>query len=163
MQPNEASKINNLFFVLANKHKEYLEYRKLKEYFKKIDDMIEKGLLSVSEDYGFIINDMPRFLKHYFKLKYTLSSEFLTTILGYRRRFITDDDFYLSLDTICVFTYDAGFKMRINKSTKWFAINELINKDLLIRKANNYKLYRLNLDNDDLRTLVECLLEGKLQ
>jgi len=162
MQPSEVPKINNLFFVLTNKYKEYLEYRELKEYFKKIDDMIEKGLINVSEDYGFIINDMPGFLKYYFDLSYTLSGEFLSTMLGFRREFIISDDFYLSLDTICMLTYDAGFKIRVNKSTKRNAINELVNKNLIIKKDNKYKLYRLNLNNNDLRSLVECLLESKL-
>jgi len=153
----------NLFFNFRNKEfvSRYVKYLETKKEFEKLDRLLEQNIISIdSTNNMIIIHDLIKFCKYYFDLRYNLSAEFLVCAtekcrLFYRRNL--EPEIFTNLIWMTLQRRKTEF---INANTKRCVINELIDKNIIIKYGTHYKHYLLNIDNPDVRMLLEYLIQG---
>jgi hypothetical protein len=140
----------------------YREYYINRDFFKKMDKLIEAGLLVLGDDGNFNLkldtqDNIIKFIKIWFGLKRELSAVFLYHAIQRAK-------LYLNLGKEPIFNSDRLWYFLekdyiLKHHHKNHVITELVSKGIIKSFDNRYKNYMLNTSNKDLMILVDYLYQ----
>lgn len=140
----------------------YREYFINRDFFKKMDKLVESGLLVLGDDGNFNLkldtqDNIIKFIKIWFGLKLDLSAIFLYHAIQRAK-------LYLDLGKEPFFNGDRLWYFLekdyiLKPKHKYHVIDELVSKGIIKRFNDQYKNYILNTANKDLMFLVDYLYQ----
>ena len=140
----------------------YREYYINRDVFKKMDKLVESGLLVLGDDGNFNLkldtqDNIIKFIKIWFGLERDLSAIFLYHAIQRAKLYLDlGKEPYFNGDRLWYFLEKDYILKPIHKHN---VIKELISKGLIKRYDNQYKNYILNTANKDLMFLIDYLYQ----
>jgi hypothetical protein len=138
----------------------YREYYINRDFFKKMDKLVEAGLLVLGDDGNFNLkldtqDNIVKFIKIWFGLKLDLSAIFLYHAIQRAK-------LYLDLGKEPIFNSDRlWYSLKkdyiLKHHHKYNVISDLISKGIIKSFNNQYKNYVLNTSNKDLMIFMNYL------
>jgi hypothetical protein len=138
----------------------YREYFINRDFFKKMDELVESGLLVLGDDGNFNLkldtqDNIIKFIKIWFGLERELSAVFLYHAIQRAKLYLDlGKEPFFNGDRLWYFL-EKDYILKPNH--RYNVVKELISKSIIKRYNNQYKNYMLNTSNNDLMFFVEYL------
>jgi len=156
----DSNKQPSLFPLDKEAVRLYREYYVNRDFFKKMDKLVESGLLVLGDDGNFNLkldtqDNIIKFIKIWFGLKLDLSAIFLYHAIQRAKLYLDlGKEPFFNGDRLWYFLEKDYILKPIHR---YHVTEELISKGIIKRYGNQYKNYILNTSNSDLMFLVEHL------